>query len=79
MQLTTSDEMGDHYNNILNTLGQYIYLLRELQISATIAVKRGAPDLRKEHNDALELQKVSYVDDYGGVYHAWCGGIVEKF
>ena len=44
-----------------------------------IAAKRGAPDLRKEHNDALELQKVSYVDDYGGVYNAWCDSIVEKF
>ena len=64
MQPTTSDEMGDHYDNILNTLGQYTNLLRELQISAVIAAKRGALDLRKDHNDALELQKISYVDDY---------------
>ena len=72
MQLTTSDEMADHYNNILNTLGQYNNLLRELQISAVHLI------YEKEHNDASELQKVTYVDDYGGVYHAWCDGIVEK-
>ena len=56
---TTSDEMGDHYNNILNTLGQYINLLRELQISAVIAAKRGASDPHMRPSDALKLQKVS--------------------
>ena len=37
----------------------FFQLPRELQITAVIAAKRGAPALRKEHNDALEVQKAA--------------------
>ena len=43
--------------NVTHSL--FFKLPRELQITAVLAAKRGAPALRKEHNDALEVQKAA--------------------